>query len=186
MGVRAIRLAEETIGDLDPEDEIRILGRGGWEMLIQKIKTQEFDFTHQNIATGVPGKPDTHKFFDYTTKNNRYGAGKIIQEPSLGVPLSRCGVNSEGRIIGALVLDDASNIKERFSWSNIVFAQSKTFGIAPNGELTVNGVSKGFLHTGFVPDKNRMDGRVGVFTPRKPDEVQLLEMEDILLKSIIK
>ena len=36
----------------------------------------------------------------------------------------------------------------------------------------------------FLPDKNRLDGYVGVFKPEPVEIIKVLEMEDLILTSI--
>lgn len=154
-------------------------GRGGWMMRVTACDTG-FDFTHRN-----PTEEGRSKFFEYSTAGNSYGAGKIVQEPSLGVACRQCGVEMDGAIVGAIVLGVDDKVVGRFSWSNIVFAKGQTFSISAEGELVVNGASQGFLHALFLPDKNRLDGYVGVFKTTKPTEaVKVLEMETLLFASL--
>jgi hypothetical protein len=161
-------------------DELVIEGRGGWEMVVES-GDKGADFTHQNPAL-VDGQFVGYKFFAYTTRGNPYGAGKIDQEPTLGVAFKDCGVNGDGKVVGAIVVDDAGEVIGRFSWSNLVFGKDpKTFSVDADGALVVNGVPQGALAAAFLPDKNRLGGFVGVFTPTKPDTVRMLEMEDLVL-----
>ncbi len=156
-----------------------IPGRGGWEMEIIACEGGGFDLVHRN-----PVGDGKMKFFAYTTVGNKYGAGMMEQEPSLGVPCRDCGVDVDGTIVGALVRGEDGKVRERFSWSNLVFAQKGTFSIDADGSLTVNGTRKGFLQAVFLPDKNRLRGYVGVFSPTKPVQVKVLEMEKILVVTI--
>jgi hypothetical protein len=164
---------------LKPGESVTIPGRGGWELVVTTCDGGEFDITHRN-----PVGDGRMKFFAYTTVGNKYGAGMMEQEPSLGVPCRDCGVDTDGAIVGALVRDEDGKIRERFSWSNLVFAQKGTFSIGPDGALTVNGAPKGFLQAVFLPDKNRLRGYVGVFSPTKPAQVMVLEMEKLLVVTI--
>lgn len=167
----------EELKDLKPGESIMIPGRGGWR--IKLIKTPEgFDLVHFN-----PIKDDENqvKFFKYTTVGNPYGAGLIDQEPTLGVTCRSCGVEADGLISGALVMNKEGKISERYSWSNLVLVQNKSFGITFEGKLIINGGSKGYLQALFLADKNRIRGFVGVFAPEKPKEkVRILEMENLL------
>lgn len=175
----------ETLGKLAVGESVAIPGRGGWEIMLIK-RGGGFDLVHRN-----PAGEDQYKFFAYTTESSPYGAGMIVQEPSLGVPLAAAGIHIDivgdelaGRIVGAIVLDSEGKVTGRFSWSNVVFARKQTFSISPDGELTVNGVSQGYVHALFLPDKNRLEGYVGVFKPVKPTEaVKVLEMETLLFAS---
>lgn len=171
---------------MESGDYFTLEGRGGWKMQIVKMEAG-FDFVHfYPIESGL-----ADKFFQYSTEGNPYGAGKIFQEPSLGKPCPPLLINSrlekmeEARIVGALVLDADGRVAERFSWSNVVFIKGgKVEFTDATGELFVDGVSKGFLKALFLPDKNRLDGYVGVFTPARPQTVKVLEMENLLLASI--
>lgn len=170
----------EVLDQLSVGQLVVIPGRGGWELVVTRCESG-FDFTHRNPA----GDGENDKFFAYDTTGNPYGAGKIRQEPSLGVQCRNCGVDVDGTIVGAIVLDVDGKVTARFSWSNIVFLKKQRFSINTQGELVVNGASQGFLHTVFMPDKNRMDGYVGVFKPNPPtNSVKVLEMETLLLNSI--
>ncbi len=170
-------LEKLTVGE-----SVAIPGRGGWSLVVTKVNAGgELDFTHQNPDGGT-GK---RKFFDYTTVGNVYGAGKILQEPSLGVSCRSCGLEVDDKITGAIVLDGDGKVSGRFSWSNIVFAKKQTFSISAEGELVVNGASEGFLHAVFLADKNRLTGYVGGFKPVKPEQpVRILEMETLVLGSV--
>lgn len=167
------------LSQLTPGESVGLPGLGGWMMRVTAVEAG-FDFTHCNSADD-----GRHKFFDYTTAGNPYGAGKIIQESSLGVTCRDCGMDVDGRIVGAIVLNAEGKVMARFSWSNVVFAQKKNFSISHDGELVVDGVSQGFVHAVFLPDKNRIDGYVGVFKPTRPDgQVKVLEMEKLLFASL--
>ncbi|MDP1619944.1 MAG: hypothetical protein Q8M12_03020, partial [bacterium] len=131
-----------------------------------------------DIEASNPVEGGGEKFFTFSTVGNPYGAGKIIQERSLGI------ATEYGRVVGALVLDTDGKVAERFSWSNSVYMKKQTVEIAATGELFVGGVSKGYLAAVFLPDKNRLDGYVGIFKPTRPEMVKVLEMEDLLLASI--
>lgn len=158
--------------ELASGEKVQVGGRGGW--LYNLIGTEE----GADLEVVNPAEDGGEKFFVFSTVGNPFGAGKIVQERTLGVQ------SIEGRIIGALVVGEDGKIKERFSWSNIVFFKKKTFSVSAGGELTVDGASKGFLAALFLADKNRIDGFVGIFKPMRPDTVKVLEMEDLLLASI--
>lgn len=177
---------------LKPGEYIVIPGRKGW--MIKLIKTPEgFDLIHFNP---VSGDENQQKFFRYSTISNPYGAGMIKQEPTLGVTCRSCGVNIDGLIVGAIVMRESkvivdaivmreSKVSDRYSWSNLVFKQKKSFRITMEGELIIDSQSKGYLQAIFLADKNRMRGFVGVFTQEKPKEkVRVLEMENVLLKCL--
>jgi len=169
----------EVLGKMKAGEVVPIPGRGGWKMEVTACGGNEFDFTHHN-----PAGDGRNKFYLYTTVGNKFGAGKTKQEPSLGVPCRNCGAEVDGAVVGALVRGVDGKISERFSWSNLVFAQKGTFSISADGALTVNDASKGFLQAVFLPDKNRLEGYVGVFGPTKPERVVVLEMEELLLATI--
>ncbi|OGL65617.1 hypothetical protein A3B21_03070 [Candidatus Uhrbacteria bacterium RIFCSPLOWO2_01_FULL_47_24] len=163
-------------------ESVTLPGRGGWMMRVTVCDTG-YDFTHRN-----PTDQGQSKFFNYTTVGNPYGAGKIKQEPSLGVQCRNCGVEVDGAIVGAIVLNDEGKVTARFSWSNLTFppdpSKAKVFSISAAGELTVAGVSHGYVAAVFLADKNRLTGYVGVFKPVKPATVKVVEMETLLFASI--
>jgi hypothetical protein len=169
---------DEILEKLEVGEQVVIPGRGGWEMVVKRCE-DGFDFTHRN-----PVEEGKYKLFVYNTSGNPYGAGMIVQEPTLGVACRNCGVDVDGAIIGALVLGEDGKIRERFSWSNLVFMKKGEFSISGEGELKVNGEAKGCLRAIFLADKNRIKGYVGIFGPAKPEKVKVLEMEDLLLASV--
>lgn len=176
-----------VLAKLRPEEEVVILGSGGWELAVKPRQGGGFDFTHRN-----PTGDGRLKFFSYDTTGNPYGAGKIVQEPSLGVSLQDAGIHIDivgaelaGRIIGAIVLDAESKVVGRFSWSNVVFARKQALSISNDGELVIDGTSQGYVHAIFLPDKNQLDGYVGVFRPTRPTKpVQVIEIETLLFASL--
>ncbi len=169
----------EDLNNLEIGGSITIPGRGGW--MIRLIKTAEgFDLVHFN-----PIKDDENqlKFFRYTTVGNPYGAGMVDQEPTLGVTCQSCGVDTNGLIVGALITNNNKDkIIERYSWTNLVVNQGKNFRITLEGELLIDGQKKGYLQGIFLPDKARMNGFVGIFSPEKPKDVQIFDMEGLILK----
>ncbi len=172
----------KDIDNLKIGESITIPGRGGW--MIKLIKTAEgFDLVHFNP---ISNDENQLKFFKYTTIGDPYGAGKIDQEPTLGVTCQSCGVNIDSLVSGALITNEnGDEIIERYSWSNLVLNQNKNFRITLGGELLIDGnQSKGYLRALFLADKNRIKGFVGVFSPKKPKEVQIMEMEDLILNSL--
>lgn len=170
----------EKLENLKPGEFIVVPGRGGWR--IKLIKTPDgFDVVHFNP---IGDDENQQKFFRYSTIGNPYGAGMVEQEPTLGLTCRFCGVDIDGLIIGAIVMKE-DKVSDRYSWSNLVLNQKKSFRITMEGELIVDGQSKGYLQAIFVADKNRIKGFVGVFTPEKPKgKVRVLEMENILLKCL--
>lgn len=180
----------KNMNEMKNGQSVVIQGRGGW--MIKLIKTPKgFDLVHFNP---IGDDENQQKFFRYSTTGNPYGAGMIEQEPTLGVTCRSCGVNIDGLIVGAIVMKESrvivdaivmkeSKVSDRYSWSNLVFKQKKSFRITMGGELIVDGRSKGYLHAVFVADKNRVKGFVGVFAPEKSKgKVRVLEMENLLLK----
>lgn len=179
----------EMVKDLPEGTAITIPGRGEWRITLVR-RHDGFDLLHY-----CPADEDDEegygfgKFFCYSTDHNPHGAGKIIQEPTLGVECRAAGVDIDGRIVGALVLDADGKVIKRFSWSKLVFVEKRGFEITPTGLLFVQDPAGtkflvGRLRALFLPDKNRMDGYVGVFGPTKPQQVKVLEMEDLLLSSL--
>lgn len=167
------------LASLSDGEEITIPGRCGWEIVLGKA-TDGIDLSHQN-----PSGDGRFKFFTYTTKGNKYGAGITKQEPSLGILLNSFGVTDGVKptdtLVGAIVLDEHNKVSARYSWSNVVFMKKQNITITSAGELKVGDVSQGFVTAVFLPDKNRMEGYVGVFRPSCSDTVKVLEMESVVL-----
>ncbi len=175
-------------------ETVVIPGRGGWEIRLVP-RGGEFDLVHCN-----PAEDGGDKFFRYSTEGNRYGAGMIEQECTLGVSCRSAGVDADGLIVGAIVLDADGKVTGRFSWSNLVHTLKKRFRIRNDGALFVwqpehgNPLKtfadeeldspKGYLRALFCADKNLMKGYVGVFGPENPETVKILEMETLLLASV--
>ena len=169
---------DAALAELASGETIVIPGRVGWELVLEKA-VDGMNFTHRN-----PTFDGREKFFRYTSVGNPFGAGMIEQEPTLGVPIRTVGIPEDGMLVGAIVLDADGKVSARYSWSNVVFVKNQTFSLEANGKLTVDGEVKGYLKVLFQPDKNRMKGYVGVFTPAQPDLVKVLEMEALLLSSL--
>ena len=149
--------------------------RKGW--VCQLTKTSEgFDVTLFNPVEG-----GGQKFYNVSTAGHPYGAPMVNQEPTLGIPCRKAGIDVNGNIVGAMILDDKGKVIERFSWSNIVYAKGQTLDITSDGQLIVGGQPKGFVQKIFLPDKNRLRGYVGVFGPQKAESVRIFEIEDLLL-----
>ncbi len=163
-------------------DELVIEGRGGWEMLVVQGE-RGADFTHQNPIMRE-GLFVGYGFYAYTTCGNPYGAGIMNEEPTLGVSLASCGASGDGKLVGAIVIDDDIKLVDRYSWSNHVYRQGKTFSVAADGALVVDGKQSGWLTKAVLANKNRIGGFVGVFTPNKPDHVRLLELEQVVLENM--
>lgn len=182
MNIGKAKDVVRILNELENGERVTIQGRSGWEIVIEKTK-EGFDLIHRNPEYTGPGET-SYKFFEYTTVSNPYGAGMIVQEPTLGFPCRDCGVEVDGTIVGALILDSNGKIVERFSWSNLVYVKKGNFTISQDGLLEVNEEGKGYLRAIFLADKNRIRGYVGVFGPNKPDEVKVLEMETLILDSL--
>jgi len=165
-----------------PAKRLLVTLRGGWKLFISQSDAG-LEIEHFN-----PTESENRQFFVYTTEGNPYGAGKIVQEPDLAFPVLEKGLP----LIGALVLDSNGKVAERYSWSNLVFKQNRRFDITGSNRLMVSDATsgemtpKGYLKALFLPDKNRMTGYVGVFTPIRTRTVRILEMEDLLLASIMQ
>lgn len=183
----------DMIKDLPELYEIVIPGRGDWRCVLTR-QHQGFDFTLECPEIDDDDEPTGRcKFFIVDTRDNQFGAPKVFQEPSLGVLCRNAGVDIDGRIVGALVLDSDGKVVKRFSWSKLVFVEKRGFEITPTGLLfeqdqTGTKFLVGRLRALFLPDKNRLDGYVGIFGPSDPSKAQepvkILEMEDLLLASL--
>ncbi|MCD4704671.1 hypothetical protein K8R66_01195 [bacterium] len=166
---------------MDVGEHITLPGRKGW--FYEYTKREEgFDVKVYNPTKD--GKNEM--FFTIDTSGNLYGAPEVIQETTLGIPCKNVGVNIDGNVIGALVVGASGKIDERFSWTNVVLMKNLSLSISEEGELLIDSKSKGFLRLLFLPDKNRMKGYVGVFTPTQPKQVKIIEMEDLLLEQLLK
>ncbi|MCX6779463.1 MAG: hypothetical protein NTU97_04555 [Candidatus Magasanikbacteria bacterium] len=167
---------------LTPDQRVVLDGRGGWKIALSFNDKGELELEHFQ-----PHESGAKKFFAYSTEGNQYGAGKIFAEPSLAVPVLEKGF----LLTGALVLDEKGKVTNRFSWSNLVFIQKRRFEVTKSNRLLVSDpasgemVPMGYLRVLFLTDKNRMTGYVGVFTPIRTRTVRILEMEDLLLASIM-
>jgi hypothetical protein len=180
------------VKDLPKDTEIMIPCRDGWECMLTR-RHEGFDINIRFPETSEEGDPTgRYKFFAIDTSGRPYGAPIVVQEPSLGVFCRDAGVDIDGRIVGALVLDADGKITQRFSWSKLVFVEKRGFEITPTGLLFVQDPAGtkfliGRLRAIFLPDKNRFDGYVGIFGPSDPNNikpVKVLEMEDLLLASL--
>lgn len=166
-----------------PDKQVVLDLRGGWKLRLWLNTKGEVEMEHFQ-----PNAEGRRKFFVYSTEGNPYGAGKIIQEPDLALVLPKINLP----VVGALVLNEAGDIAERYSWSNLVFMKKSLFEIDENSQLTIvdeNGQPhfKGKLRAVFLPDKNRMEGYVGIFDPvleRASGPVRVLEMETLLVNSL--
>ncbi len=166
------------IQKMEKGEKMLFFNRGGWQTELLLVKDGIFDVKIHHLS-----KEGNELFFNIETKNNNYGAPLVVQEPSFGIPCDKITDNAlKGFIVGALIVEEGK-ITERFSWSNL-FLKGLTFNISSSGELKVNGKSRGFLSLLFLPDKNRMEGYVGVFTPQAPKKIKVVEMEDLLLSQL--
>ena len=166
----------EDFEDLEIGQAVIISVKGGWELKVTMTE-RGLEFKHYNPWQGDRSK---EAFYTYLNSNEN-GSGMMKQESTLGIPCRNCGIENDGRIIGALVTDDRCEIVDRFSLSKIVYVQEHDLGISPEGEVHIDGESKGFIGTIYLPDKNRLDGYVAVTFPQKPAEVRDIEMEDLLM-----
>ncbi|MDA3840055.1 MAG: hypothetical protein PF572_03110 [Patescibacteria group bacterium] len=174
-----LNLDENGMIVLDPGQEIVVKGRGGW--LNRLTGTPDgADLLHYN-----PADNGIKKFYEYSTHENPHGAGIVFQEPDLGIPLDTIGVSEEGKLIGMLVVNDSGDVVERFSITNAMLRLKKVVLVSSEGELSINGEFKGFLSLLFSPDKNRLSGYVGIFTPKKPEVVKVAEMENLIFSSFM-
>lgn len=162
--------------DLEIGQAVIISVKGGWEMKVTMTENG-LEFKHYNPWQGDRSK---EAFYTYSNRNDN-GSGMMDQEKTLGVPCRSCGIENDGRIVGALVTDNKCEIVDRFSLSKIIYVQEHDFEISPEGEVSIDGESKGFIGIIFLADKNRMDGYVCVTFPEKPSEVTEMEMEDLLM-----
>jgi len=153
--------------------------RGGWLLEISEGPDGA------DIRVYNPSDNGQKKFFEYSTHGNPYGAGKIIQEPSLGIPLGNIGIDLDDFLVGMLVIDSSGKVVERFSLTNAILMKKQIIHVSSSGELFVNGSTKGFLTILFMPDKNRLSGYVGVFSFKKSGKVKIVEMEDLLFSNFI-
>jgi hypothetical protein len=155
---------------------LEIQGRGGWTYRL--IGTEK----GADIRISNPSGDGGEKFFAVDTAGHPYGAPTVYQEPTLGIATKTVkGVEIDGNIVGALVLGPEGTVTERFSWSNLVYIKRKSLTITADGELVIDGHSKGFLNLLLLPDKERLNGYVGVFAPAKPEKIRARELQDFLL-----
>lgn len=157
--------------------------RGGWQAIVSPSeKDGENDITIRNTTNGVD------RWFNITTKNSQHGAPLVIQEPSLSIPGRECGLDTDQNIVGAVVLGNDGDEIQRYSWSNLHF-KGIPFHISDDGELFVEGESKGYMQFSLWPDKNRMKGVVAVFNQqrplRKPFIVEMELQASMLFKYLI-
>lgn len=173
---------------LDCVDENSLLTplRKGWQSVLT-ARDSGTDTRLRNIS------PKTGKeiFFAVDTSDtpeypNPYGAPIVIQETTYAIPTSAIGVSEVmDRVVGAVVLDSSGKVTDRFGFTNVIEMKGQSLEITSGGELIVAGVSKGFIALLHSPDKNRMKGMVGYFTPRRPAVVQVVELENIPMTKVL-
>ncbi len=183
----------EMVKDLPYGTKITVPGRGGWECILTR-HPRGFDFMIHHPETDEDDNPtDRNKFFIVDTIGSECGDPVIIQEPTLSVPCRNAGVDIDGRIVRAIVLDAEGKITKRLSWSKLVFIEKRGFEITPTGLLFEQNPAGtkflvGRLRALFLPGKNYLDCYVGIFGPSDPSKAQepvkVLEMEDLLLASL--
>jgi hypothetical protein len=157
-------------------ETLEVVGRGGW---VYRLTGTE---KGADIRISNPSADGGEKYFAVDTSKNVYGAPVVFQEPTLGIPAKNVrGVEIDGNIVGALVMTPEGTVAERFSWSNLVYIKGKTVEITPEGELLIDGKSKGLLNLLLLPDKDRLNGYVGVFAPSSPEKIRARELQDFML-----
>jgi hypothetical protein len=149
--------------------------RKGWEAKIVN-SGEGTDIILRNPTDDGEGR----KFFEITTVGDPYGAPRVVQEPSLGIPARDAGIDVDGNLVGFVVVRDGE-IVERASLSNLVYMKESTVRVSEDGELFINDESKGYIQLIFNPDKNRLIGLVAFIGADKPDQVKVLEMEEAAL-----
>ncbi len=149
--------------------------RGGWEAEIVESDGGN------DIVISNPTSDGGKKFFEITSVGDPYGAPRVVQEPALGIPARDAGIDIDGNLVGFIVVRDGQ-VVERASLSNLVYMKSSTVDVTIDGELLINGESKGYIHMVFSPDKNRLIGLVAFVGSDKRDEIEVLEMEQAALK----
>jgi len=167
------------IKELEIGQSVIIPVKGGWE-LKATMTEKGLEFKHYNPWQGDRNK---EAFYTYSNRNEN-GSGMMDQEKTLGIPCRSCGIENDGRIIGVLVTDDKCEIVDRFGLSKIVYVQEHNLEISNEGEVCIDGESKGFVGIIFLADKNRIDGYVCVTFPEKMPGVTEIEMEDLLMCQI--
>lgn len=161
---------EEIIAKIKEDGEMIFPAVGGWRLKLMVDDDGNIVFVHYNPWQGDESK---HAFFEYTNALNPMGAGIMVQEPTLRVPFA--GTD----IVGAVVLNRDNKVVDRFGWSKLVYVQNRQRKISPEGELSIDGKSVGYVNTLFDPDKNRLQGSVAFVRPDPVDQVQKLELEDL-------
>jgi hypothetical protein len=124
----------------------------------------------------------------YRVVSGQYGQPLIEQEPSLGltVPSAVSYTDSKGnptanptqKVVGLICRDASGAVVQRLSLTN---AKNKNipFKFNDDGMLELGGEVY-HLRSLVSPDKNRLIGLVGFFSPTKSDAVSVLELEDLV------
>lgn len=146
-----------------------------WTYILQRASATRVDAIICNVdANGV------HWFCDVTTIGHPYGLPMVVEEPSLGVLCADCGLDAEGNVVGAIVLNGNNDSIRRASWSRIVKAEKGAFKITSESELLVNGVSEGFILGLIASNKNRITGWIAIVAPaRRVGPPLLLEVQSL-------
>jgi hypothetical protein len=150
--------------------------RGGWQATIIRGDNGA-DIV---INNPVGGDSDGKKFFEITSVGDPYGAPRVIQEPTLGIPARDGGIDIDGNLVGFIIVQDGK-VVERASLSNLAYMKNSTVVLGDDGEVFINSESKGYVNLVFNPDKNRLIGLVAFVGPEKPHKVRVLEMEEAAL-----
>lgn len=146
-----------------------------WSYILKRASATRVDVILCNVdENGV------HWFCDVSTVGHSYGLPMVVEEPSLGVPCIECGLEAEGNVVGAIVLNGEGDVTRRTSWSKIAKVEKGTFVITPEGEFLVNGVSEGFVHGLIASNKNRIKGWIAIVAPtRRAQPPTLLEVQSL-------
>ncbi len=157
-----------------------------WAIELKRTDALRVDVTIYN-PVGDGGR----KLYQVTTLGNPWGAPTIIQEPTLGIPCRDAGIDSDGNLVGVVVLNEENAVILRASWSKLAFAPKPedrvSYSVSPGGEVVIGDKSMGYIHAICLPDKNRMAGWVAFVRPNQPDgPVKKLELEDLVVAALAK
>lgn len=128
-------------------------------------------------------------FYMCTSKGRPYGAGIIIEEPSLRVRCSDAGITNLGEgdhLVGLVVKGDDGKAKLRASFSNL-HTNGTHIRFSSAGEVFLDEQSIGFIRATVLSNKNRLDGRVALIGSEPlPEGVEMphLELEDLALNAL--
>lgn len=147
-----------------------------WSYILLRASATRVDAIICNVdENGV------HWFCDVSTVGHPYGLPMVVEEPSLGVPCIDCGIEAEGNVVGAFVLNGDRDVTRRTSWSRIVKVEKGAFVITPEGEFLVNGVSEGFVRGLIASNKNRIKGWIAIVAPtRSVKQLVPLEVQSLM------